>query len=144
MCKLALFTILLFGVSFLDAQAQGAKLLVTDIQIANNAGRYEKYADKEANLSSDIPITLLIYRENNVSYYATFLFTQRGKKLRLKISDYLTYNDQKVNGESHWVKHKISNRIDDERMAGVRDEEIVYDEAMDGKVRIVFRYEVLY
>jgi hypothetical protein len=141
--KLALIVFSLTLFSF-NASGQGAKLLLTDIQIAENAGRYERYADKEANLFSDVPITILLYRENNVSYYASYLFTQRGRKLKLKISDYIVYRDKKIPGETQVFKQKIHDDLEDERMVGVRDEEMVYDEAMDGKIRVVYRIEVLY
>ena len=139
---LTLFSLcLLFSIS---AFGQGARLLLTDIQIAENSGRYERYADKEANLFSDVPVTILLYRENDVSYYASYLFTQRGKKLKLKISDYIVYQDKKIPGEVQVFKQKIHDDLDDERMVGVRDEEMVFNEEMDARIRVVYRIEVLY
>lgn len=142
--KLAMLVILPLILGSLGSYGQGARLKITDIQIAENSGRYERYADKEANLSSDVPITVLMFRENNVSYYTNFLFTQRGRKLRLKISDYVIYNDEKISGQTQKLKQRITEDLDDERMVGVREETLTYDAELENGIRVVFRFEVLY
>jgi len=125
------------------AHAQ-TKLLITDVRIARGDGSYQTYSNKSANMASDVPVTVLLYRENNVSYYACFLYTQRGRKLKLTIQDYVLYGDEKVKSDKQVVRQRMDHDLDNERMMGFTEEEIVYNPDLGNKLRIIYRFELLY
>ena len=124
-------------------QAQ-SKLLLTDVKIARGDGRYENYSDKTANLASDIPVTILLYRDNDISYYASFIYTQRGKKLKLAVQDYVVYGDEKIMTKKQVIRQRMDEDLDMERMMGFTEEEIVYNPDLGNKLRVIYRFELLY
>jgi hypothetical protein len=137
---LVFFSILLMA-SGLRAQA---KLLITDVRIAKGDSNYETYSNKSANIASDVPVTVLLFRENNVSYYACFHYTQRGRKLKLTIEDYVMYGDEKIRTDKQVVKQRMDDDLDTERMMGVTEEEIVYNPDVGNKLRVIYRFELDY
>lgn len=124
------------------AQAQH-ELLLTDIQIAAAGERFGKYADKTANLASDLPATVLLYKDNHLSYYACFELVQRGKKMKLRMQDYVVYDGNEHRGEKTVVKRKMKSKVLD-RIAGVSEQKIVYNDALELAISVIYRYEVLF
>ncbi len=135
------FFLALFIASNLNAQA---KLLITDVRIAKGDSHYDTYSNKSANIASDVPVTVLLYRENNVSYYACFHYTQRGRKLKLTIEDYVMYGDERVKTDKQVVKQRMDDDLDTERMIGYTEEEIVYNPDVGNKLRVIYRFELNY
>ena len=140
--KIILFTaFILISGSALNAQS---KLLITDVKIGKGDSKFENYSDKTANLASDIPVTILLYRENNVSYYSCFLYTQRGRRLKLVVQDYVLYGDEKINTDRQVIRQRMDATIDTERMMGVTEEQVLYNKDSGAKLRVIYRFELLY
>jgi hypothetical protein len=135
------FALLMVASSLLSAQT---KLLITDVRIARGDGKYDYYSNKSANMASDVPVTVLLYRENNVSYYSTFVYTQRGRRLKLVVQNYVMYGDDKVKGDKQVIRQKMDADLDTERMMGFTEEEIVYQPDLENKLRVIYRFELLY
>ncbi|MCA6078567.1 hypothetical protein LDX50_27080 [Fulvivirga sp. 1062] len=131
------------SITGMEVKAQ-SKLLITDVKIARGDGKYENYSDKVANMASDIPVTIMLYRENDVSYYACFLYTQRGKKLKLKVQDYVLYGESRVNTKKQVIRQRMGSKFETERMMGVTEEEVIYNKDLGNKLRIIYRFELLY
>jgi len=135
--------LLVMSLTGMEVKAQ-SKLLITDVKIARGDGKYENYSDKVANMASDIPVTIMLYRENDVSYYACFLYTQRGKKLKLKVQDYVLYGESRVNTKKQVIRQRMGSKFETERMMGVTEEEVIYNKDLGNKLRIIYRFELLY
>jgi hypothetical protein len=135
------FALVLVASTLLSAQT---KLLITDVRIARGDGKYDYYSNKSANMASDVPVTVLLYRENNVSYYSTFVYTQRGRRLKLVVQNYVMYGDEKVKGDKQVIRQKMGADLDTERMMGFTEEEIVYQPDLGNKLRVIYRFELLY
>ncbi|WP_225699424.1 hypothetical protein [Fulvivirga sedimenti] len=135
--------LLVMSITGMEVKAQ-SKLLITDVKIARGDGKYENYSDKVANMASDIPVTIMLYRENDVSYYACFLYTQRGKKLKLKVQDYVLYGESRVNTKKQVIRQRMGSKFETERMMGVTEEEVIYNKDLGNKLRIIYRFELLY
>ncbi len=136
-----LLLIVILASSALKAQS---KLLITDVKIARGDGKFENYSDKVANMASDIPVSILLYRENDVSYYACFLYTQRGKKLKLRVQDYVVYGDSRVSTKKQVIRQRMGDLLETERMMGVTEEQVIYNKSLGNKLRIIYRFELIY
>ncbi|MEJ2005169.1 MAG: hypothetical protein P8X57_09440 [Cyclobacteriaceae bacterium] len=134
-------SILMLLTTGLHAQS---KLMITDVRIAQDNGNYQTYSNKSANMASDVPITVLLYRDNNISYYACFHYTQRGKKLKLTVQDHVVYGDEKIKTDKQVVRQRMDDDLDTERMIGYTEEEIVYNEDLGSKLRVIYRFELHY
>jgi hypothetical protein len=135
-------TLIILSAATLAANAQ-YKLKLTDLQIkTEEAGKYEKYADKEANMTSDLPINLLLFKNNDVSYYTCFFLAERGKKFRLVSQEYVMHNGTKYKGERQVIKYKIEKDRNG-RLVGVSEQDITYNKNLNRTIHVVFRYELL-
>lgn len=137
--------LLVLSCSFLavaPAQAQ-YKLLLTEVQIKTEAmEKFERFADKQANIASDLPISIPLYKDNELTYYTCFHLTERGKKYRLVNHDYVVYNDERHKGKRQVLKYKKQDNIRG-RITGVSEQDIEFNPELGRSIRMVYRFELV-
>jgi hypothetical protein len=119
------------------------KLVLSEVQIrTKETGKFEKFADKVANMTSDMPIRILIYKNSDVSYYACFHLTERGRRFRLINHDYLIHNDDPIKGEPQKIKYKHTEGVKG-RIAGVSEQNITFNPGLNYGIQVVYRFDLL-
>lgn len=138
-----IFLLLLFV--FLGSEQLMAqyKLVLSEVQIrTREVGKFEKYADKEGNMTSDLPVRILLYKDNDVSYYACFHLVERGRRFRLVNHDYLIHNETQYKGERQKIKYKHTEGVNG-RIAGVSEQDITFNPDLNYGIQVIYRFELV-
>ncbi len=134
-----LFLVLSFGT---NAVAQN-KLLITDIQIkSNEMNKFERFADKEANVASDLPVTIALFKDRNLTYYSCFHLTERGKKYRVVNHDFVVHNGERFKGDKQTLKYKKTAGVRG-RISGISEQQIVFDKDLERSIQLIYRFEII-
>ena len=104
--------------------------------------KFERFADKQANVASDLPVTITLYKDQYMTYYTCFHMTERGKKYRLVNHDYIIYNGERYKGEKQVLKYKKTEGIRG-RISGVSEQNITFNKDLDRSVQMVYRFELV-
>ncbi len=138
--KITLLVLALALASQVNAQN---KLVLTDLQIRTEAtDSFEKFADKQANLASDLPVTVALYKDKDLTYYTCFHLTERGKKFRLVNHDFVVYNDKRIKGERQVLKYKKTEGVRG-RITGLSEQNIEFNPSLGRSIQVIYRFELV-
>ncbi len=138
--KALLLTVIVFG----SCQVMGQnKLLITEIQIKSETmNKFERFTDKEANVSSDLPVSIALFKDQDITYYACFVLKERGNKFRLVNQDFVMYEDDKEKGDRQVLKYKKTEGVRG-RITGTSEQSITFDDDLGRTINMVYRFEIV-